>query len=318
MNKKEIGGYLPLELNKFHPYHVNATELNSGRNALEYILLNRVVDIVYLPLYTCDAVLAPLQNLNINYRFYHIDKSLEPIFDFNKLTINDLFLFNNYFGLKDDYLATIPKDQKGIIVDNSQAFFSLPVSDFSTFYSPRKFFGVPDGGYVYCKDKSNVSLERDESFSRMSHLNGSIDIDTASFYNNYLRNEEVVGGIPLKKMSFLTKSLLGNIDYHQIKNRRISNFRYLDNELRFRNELELKMTENSVPLCYPYLVEDGSYLKDKLINNKIYIPTYWPNVLQWTRDEIFETYLTNNLVCLPVDQRYNEDDMKRLLKILHE
>ncbi|MFN5704969.1 MAG: hypothetical protein ACK45U_03865, partial [bacterium] len=79
----EIGGYFELELNRKSEYHPEAIKLNTGRNALEYILRVRNYKKVYLPLYTCDAVLQPLKKLKIEFEFYNIDLQLNPVFDFS-------------------------------------------------------------------------------------------------------------------------------------------------------------------------------------------------------------------------------------------
>ena len=55
-------------------------------------------------------------------------------------------------------------------------------------------------------------------------------------------------------------------------------------------------------------------IKKKLANNKIYIPTIWPNVLE-TDDEIGKEY-TKNILPLPCDQRYNHDDMDKMCDLI--
>ena len=63
---------------------------------------------------------------------------------------------------------------KQLIVDNTQAFcFSDRGVD--TFYSARKFFGVPDGAYLYTDKFLNVELEQDVSCQRCEHLLRRID-----------------------------------------------------------------------------------------------------------------------------------------------
>ena len=61
--KNEIGGYFQLELNKDREYHDKAIALNTGRNALEYILRAKIFKKIYLPFYTCDVLLEPLKKL---------------------------------------------------------------------------------------------------------------------------------------------------------------------------------------------------------------------------------------------------------------
>ena len=167
----EFGGYFELELNNKPLFHKNAIALNSGRNSFEYILLANEYKKVYIPFYTCEVILEPLLRNNIEYEFYYINENLEPIFDYNKLYDNIAFLYTNYFGLKNNFIKSISGNCTNLIIDNSQSFFSLPKLNEDTFYSPRKFFGIPDGGYVYCKKRLYKTLEFDiKSIERMGHL----------------------------------------------------------------------------------------------------------------------------------------------------
>ena len=61
-----------------------------------------------------------------------------------------------------------------------------------------------------------------------------------------------------------------------------------------------------------------SLIKKQLISKKIYVPTLWPNVLDECPKESFEYYLADNLVLLPIDQRYSLDDMEYMLEQIDE
>src|SRR5690606_3694433 len=118
--KKSMGGYLGLELDVRNEYYPNAIKLNSGRNGLEFILRANNYSKIYIAYYTCDAVLKPIERLNINYEFYRINKSLEPEFDFQKIEPSEAFLYTNYFGLKSDFIKNKLQTKKNIIIDNAQ------------------------------------------------------------------------------------------------------------------------------------------------------------------------------------------------------
>ena len=100
-------------------------------------------------------------------------------------------LYTNYFGLKDDYINTLPQ-KHNIIIDNCQSFFSKPSAWFDTFYSPRKFCGVPDGGYLYTYDnlRLNTKLEQSVSYNRFSHLLKRIDLSDEKGYADFKRNDK--------------------------------------------------------------------------------------------------------------------------------
>jgi hypothetical protein len=68
-------------------------------------------------------------------------------------------------------------------------------------------------------------------------------------------------------------------------------------------------------MVYPYWCEDKK-LREKLITNKIYTPIYWPNVLDWSKKDSLENKMTKEIVYLPIDQRYNKEDMLKILKII--
>ncbi len=97
---REIGGYFELELPPSDLSEVpSGIFVNSGRHALEYILraLGNKVRHVWLPYYTCDVVLEPINRLGLTYTFYHINESFE-IADRIDLQQGHYLIANNYYG----------------------------------------------------------------------------------------------------------------------------------------------------------------------------------------------------------------------------
>ena len=161
-----IGGYFSLELPQREEYHKNAIRLNTGRNCLEYILRVRGYKKVYVPYYTCEAVMEPINKLGIPYEYYHIDIHFE-IRDRFTLKEGEALLYTNYFGLKQRYVEQLAeKIGSRLIVDNTQAFYAKPIPGSDTFYTCRKFFGVPDGAYLYCDKDLDEKMEQDYSYDR--------------------------------------------------------------------------------------------------------------------------------------------------------
>lgn len=145
---KEIGGYFELELNKGKEYHCNAVRLNSGTKCLEYILRAKAYKKIFIPYYTCEVILRQCKKLGLDYEFYSIDFNLNPVFE-KEVKGDEVFLYTNYFGIKDATVKNLAFKLKNLIVDNAQAFFSSHIEGIDSFYSARKFFGVPDGAYLY-------------------------------------------------------------------------------------------------------------------------------------------------------------------------
>ena len=274
-----IGGYFGLELRQGEHFHKDSLCLNSARNCLEYILRVRNYTKIYIPYYTCEVILEPIKKLNLEFEFYHINESLEPQKDYF-LNNDEAFLYTNYFGLKQDCVLRLAKlYKKQLIVDNAQAFYAKPLEGIDTFYSPRKFFGVADGGYLYIDQKLDIELERDYSYERMSHLLKRIDVSAEFGYDDFKINSKVLVDNQILKMSKLTSEILSTIDYNSIKSKRIENYLYLDSKLKDKNLIQLTLNDNDVPMVYPFLTNDNE-LKTKLIFNRIFVATYWPNVFE--------------------------------------
>jgi hypothetical protein len=316
MKNNSIGGYLSLELNGNNSYkkeNPNCFLLNTARNCLEYILEASKYKLVYIPYFTCDVILEPFKKLNLNYKFYSINEKFEPVFDFNLLDKNEAFLYTNYFGIKDNFINELSKRKINLIIDNAQSFFSQPLKEIDSFNSARKFIGVSDGAFLNTKKHLSRELENDMSFKRMDHLLMRFDLSAEEGYDAFLKNDKSLINQPIKKMSKLTESILKSVDYEYVKTRRIKNFMFLHNILKVSNKLNFDLNENQVPLVYPYWTSDLK-LKSKLLNNKIYCATYWPNVKKWCNKKSLEYIFVDEIVYLPIDQRYDESDMELIIK----
>ena len=68
-------------------------------------------------------------------------------------------------------------------------------------------------------------------------------------------------------------------------------------------------------MVYPYFSDTIGFRK-KLIDNKIYTAQYWPNVLTWTKPKDIEYILTEKILHIPIDQRYSEISMNKILNEL--
>lgn len=146
----EIGGYFELECGNTPPYHVGAVPLNSGRNAFRYIIRAHKIKKIHVPYYTCPVIWDVLREEACDFEFYHIDEELLPKVDFQE---DDFVIYNNYFGVCTDKVKFLAQKYKFLIVDNAQSFFSQRMG-MASFYSPRKFFGLPDGGLVISDKKT--------------------------------------------------------------------------------------------------------------------------------------------------------------------
>ncbi|WP_245734257.1 hypothetical protein [Sporolactobacillus nakayamae] len=307
--QKVIGGFFSLELPMRTEYHSQALRLNSARYTLEYLLRARNYKKIYLPAYICDSVLQPVKRLAIDYSFYRINEHFAPIFE--RVPEDDAcFLYVNYFGMNSDNVRNICHNLRHVIIDNTQAFFDRPQSGVDTLYSPRKFFGVPDGGYLYTDAEERLELERDPSYYRCDALLKQIDLDNTSAEPLFEQNEAYLDTCGMHVMSGVTQRLLMSIDYEQVRAIRNENFRFLHQHIGTYNQLRADFGSVNGPMCYPFLIEHGEHLKDLLLEHHIYANDYWQEVPSRAPLSSFDYRLAENLVALPIDQRYNEADMR--------
>lgn len=309
---KEIGGYLELECGHTPLYHQEATLLNSARNALRYIVQAYHIQKMYVPFYTCPVVWEALRAENVQISFYSVNQDLE--IDTLNMPTDAFILVNNYFGIKGKYITELAQKYPNLIVDNAQAFYA-PKQGVAAFYSPRKFFGLPDGGLVICGKTVTEDFEQSTSYDLCSHLLKRHDLGASGAYADFQKNDDALINQPIQKMSKLTEALMGNIDYDLTRQKRLENFAVLHKALADKNELKLDLSSDDVPMAYPFLTRaDG--VREKLIHNKIYVARYWPEIEKVCPNNSFELYLQLHLLPLPIDQRYNAEDMMHIIQIL--
>lgn len=319
---KAIGGYFELadyEEGGLFP-HQDGVLLNTGRNALEYILRSiGEVKHLYLPYYTCEAVLEPIEKLHIPYTYYHINQQFEIVDDIQPKQ-DEYIIANNYFGIKDAYIQKLA-DKYGdkLIVDCAQAFFAKPLPGIKAFYSTRKYVGVADGGVAYLgnlpDDKVEVN-ETERSNEHDSHLLKRKQFGAEVGFADYQANEKKLDNQPIRLMSVNTKRILDHVDYNKVIVRRRKNFQYLHEALSTMNQLQLQTFDIFVcPMVYPFMMDTKRNLRKELIENKVFVAKYWPNVEQRDDFEV-ECRLANKIIPFPIDQRYGQTEMNRIIEII--
>lgn len=312
---KEYGGYIELDTYRLPMLHDGAIALNCGRNCLAYIIESRKIQKLLLPFFMCDSVHNLCRKYHVEIQYYHVDQRFRPL---NLVLADDVWLYvMNYYGqLTSEYLSDLKRKYDRIIVDNAQAYFDAPIVDTDTLYTCRKYFGVADGAFLYTDCLSETEYLQDESFDRMRFILGRYERTASEFYNDNVTNNHMFASEPIKKMSKLTNNLLHGIDYEFIKKRRTENFKIYHSILRGINELDIREVEGA--FAYPLLIKNGSEIRKKLQQKKIYVPTLWPNVLNELSENTLEYRFAKNILPLPCDQRYSEIDIRYVIEELQE
>jgi hypothetical protein len=314
----------------------------SGRTAIDLIiqdiLKTRKIRNVYMPAWCCDSMLAPFVARGIDIKFYDISlaesaDTAEILCDFCDFREN-IFYVTNYFG----YENTLPvetvkkyKEQGSIILyDRTHSFLMendpyLALADYS-FASIRKWMGVIGGAVVKgvkdCQLKPCSYLACKEKAMRMKRafIEGDTSIDKQAFLNLYSEfGHHLAEDYQNYEMDDLSYAIYKIEDLSAMRRKRRENAKYLHDNLqgvKFIGEF----TEKAVPLFVPIFfetTEQRNAVRKKLIEAQIYCPIHWPKPAQIPADceanKIYDTELS--LIC---DQRYNVEDMQRIVAIMNE
>lgn len=318
INQKEIGGYMELELPNGKEYYEGPSimRLNTGRACIYYALKKANVKKVYLPHYLCTSMFQAPKALGIDVELYYMDEQFRPK-EIHSTSKDEAFLYINYFGTgKKEDINEISKNHEHFLLDNTQSFYSPPLEKAYNLYSPRKFFGVSDGGYLIKENIDIEDLPQDISYKHASHLFKRIEEGANSAYKENMDNENRFDDFKAMGMSKLTRRILQGIDYEKVKIKRERNFYYLHQRLKDINGIDLSHRFEA-PMIYPFLIEKKG-LREHLVSNRIYVPTWWNDVLKRVKSDSFEAYLSSYLVPLPIDQRYSRDDMDIVLGVIDD
>lgn len=324
---REIGGYFELEMAHGHgSLHPNSSlTLKSGRSCLGLLIEATKPSRVWVPYYICDGAVEPLISRSVPVEYYEVDDELRPVGPLPELENDERFIYVNYFGLKTNYADTLEYHYRGQLwLDQVQAFFVVPDEPLACHYnSARKFFGVPDGAHLYWPrelDPLVPVIPPTNADYRVDHLLLRLAGETDAGRQAFQENEDLNGG-PTALISSLGAAMLDRIDYARCRERRRSNYRRLHEALGPTNQLSanlLTLADDATPFCYPFLPA-SPIEKEYFWERRIYVPHLWSECA--TRSKAgyeWEKRLSRDLLPLPVDQRYEADDMDRIIATIRD
>jgi len=319
----EIGSFIELDLRNTgerFPEENNIARLNMARAGIFHACRLLNCKKVYLPYYLCPTVKNFLLKKGVELIQYYISDNFEPKLD--RQEKESAIVIVNYFGiLSNQILEKISFKFKNVIIDNSAAFYSPPIRGLYSVYSPRKFFGVPDGCYLVGDgaDILTKNYKQDLSSTTSAFLLKRIETGCETSYSDRMKNEERLDNADIAKMSILTKALLSNIDYTAIKDKRLRNFEFAHEVLKELNLIDPTsyIDNRNIPMVYPLVIENED-LADRLNQKKIYTGRWWNHVLHVISGNTFETWLSKYMVPMPIDQRYGEKEITYVSDILRD
>ncbi len=314
---KHIGGYFELDLPRGRGgWHSGALALSTGRACMAAILQHERPRKVRLPFYMCDALLMPMREAGIAVEFYALDKRLEPL-ELEAPKPGELMVAVNYFGLQSTLITSLSERfGRRLVADHSQAFFDKPDPGHWSFCSARKFFGVPDGAYLYAPEVVDIRpLPNPQSDIR--HLVSRLIGRQQTGYRQVRRHERKID-CQIRTISALSERLLSAVDYADARRRRRENYLALHRLLAEENLFDAALPGDTTPCCYPMLL---SHPIDRaaLARDRLYVPTLWEDVVKRRAPGFdFERDFTARLLPMPVDHRYQPEDMEDAVRRLQK
>lgn len=319
---------------------------SSGRGAILLLLnqINQDPGRALLPLYTCESVIMSFLKKGYDVYFYDCNKDLtineQSFIKSVKNHRPDIVFTHTYFGF--DTLQQIRSryqwlQNKGIAVieDITHSLFSTFNKGNLQYYlaSLRKWFALPDGGIAIVTDKKikakkyntheKVVSQNIKAISMKNEYTKNLDPELKNTYRKLFYSSEALldNDCGTYAMSNTSKAILSNIDFKLLCNIRRNNYNYLFKHLiehSYVTPVFNELPEQVVPLYLPvYVKGNRAKLQRYLADGEIYLPIHWPipNVcIAHLTDS--SSYIYDNILSIPCDQRYTHKDLKRIIKML--
>ncbi|TGD75662.1 hypothetical protein E4634_01890 [Mangrovimicrobium sediminis] len=314
----QLGGYFELELPEFgDQVHRDAMAFQSARACLHAYLRTSRPRRLHIPYFICPSILPAIRQLGIEIVYYRLGEEMLPE-ETLCIETDERLLLVNYFGLLGTRLATacpqVPRS--AVILDNAQALFSPPLPGVAaTIYSPRKFLGVTDGGFLYTEAAVPCPDTAFSAHEHLAHLLLRAAGETEAGYRSYQRAEAALDDFEPRAMSMIARRLLSSVDMSFVASSRTNNFNRLHAALCDVNRLPVDLAIPA-PLCYPLMLEhDVTDFYRQFHARHIYLPRYWPECPALGVGGQ-EEKLARHIIYLPVDQRMSAQQVDELLKVI--
>ncbi|GGK79241.1 hypothetical protein [Ornithinimicrobium pekingense] len=303
----------------------------SGRQAIGALsreLRGNGLSTVLFPAHYCESMLAPFLRDGWDIQLVGMldDWTLDPHAVHSSLPLQQTLIFStSYFGVPESAswtaVLTDAAVQGAHIVSDETHRVWTPGPDFATYRlaSLRKLLPLPDGAFL---------TGPVPSATRTPSVSGPLRLDAMEAKRGYLADggsrdyralfsaaESQLDALSSwTRMALRSEELVKHLDYGAIAARRSSNHAVL---VAGWSSEQFTVTTAAAPVP-AYCVVRGSRvaeLRRYLIGRGIYPPVHWvappagyPRLGRWIGD----------VLSIPIDHRYDETDMQRVLETVHE
>ena len=322
--------------------------LRSGREALHLVALNLNLEkkqpIVLMPAYCCHSMVDPFEKAGWKVVYYRLNEDLTVDLDYLSLALTkecpNAILTMNFYGSAstNEAVNCIKKRNPNckVIEDFSHCSFSLadifdPKVDYYV-TSIRKSIGVCDGSVIISKESLDESFieegetdfvnSRRDSQKLKAEYTYSQDKEQKSVFFPELRRQEgeldAFEGV--HRISVPGKEMMRVLNGGMIRYARQQNMKHILDLLGGKVESipGIDRCLSGAPFSFPILVKNRDDVQQKLAKRGVYAPVLWPISDEARTVCPVSARIANEMLSIPIDQRYNYDDIVDIAKIVLE
>ena len=318
--------------------------LRSGREALLAVALDckkGTNPVLLMPAYCCWSMSAPFEKAEWKIVYYRLNKDLTIDLSYLEMLLEhyhpSAVLTMNFFGVASTRQAVsrVKELDPSIILieDFSHCTFSIKgIFDNQVDYyvsSIRKSVGVCDGSIVLSREKLCVPVnpyiaEFSESRVAAQTLKGQYAFsksgeDKAIFMSMLRNGEETLNQFDsVHSISPKAAKMLAQINGEAIAYARRENIKHLVSLLKGKISLpeNIYLSFDGAPFSLPIIVNNQALIQKKLAENGVYAAVLWPLSEEAGRVCENSLYFSEHMLSIPIDQRYNWDDIEDMANII--
>jgi len=293
---------------------------------------------VLIPDYTCSVVVEPFIQQNWKVVTYKINKQLRiDTNDFaQKVQIMrpSIVVVHPYYGqdlnvAELNCLQEAKKYDFKLVMDITQCLYTKQSLSFADYYvtSLYKWYPLVDGSML--ETHEDFAFEKPESKDFVARQKEAMYLRGCYFEkgNDYLKdisrriNKEAIAmnrnGLTPHTMSEFSRKLYAQATPETAAAKRMENGNFLHQHIHFNDKIKQVIANvDNAPIYYPIYCYDQLYVQRILASQQIYAPILWPidPNIEISDDSM---WIYTHLLALPVDQRYNPQDLQRIIDTLN-
>jgi hypothetical protein len=234
------------------------------------------------------------------------------------------------------------KDENFYIISSLRKIF--PISDGGILYNVEESKIKPDGqpdGHVkmleamifrsyylnklklgYSDDSKTESVLKDRTHGKILSIDHSLRIIKNNFlsqYKDYERKKFEYFGMP-QNIPAISLHIMKNLSYSKIVKKRRENLKFFYDEIEDYSKFLFDFKDIKSPFMLPLKFQtenERNSHKDILIKNDIYTPLLWDLDEIVPKEHSYEHELRKRIMMVPIDQRYNPDDLLPAVELIN-